>query len=99
MSSCHTGCRLKPCALGAAIAILWALTLLLISLLAIFLGVGFPWLGIIASLYVGFSLTIGGIIIGLVWALIDGFITGVVLAWLYNWLSGCCHAKSEVSDH
>ena len=36
------------------------------------------------SLYPGYSVTVGGSLIGLVYGLIDGYICGYVIAWLYN---------------
>ena len=66
---------------------------------ALCFGVGVPWLGIIASIYVGFNLSFIGIIIGLVWAIIDGFVVGIILAWSYNAFSCCgCPMKSRKSD-
>lgn len=86
---------LKPCSLGAAFAVLWALSLLFLSFLGLVCGVGIPILGILASLYIGFNLTSLGILIGVCWALVDGFVGGVILAWLYNCFAGCCSAKPE----
>ncbi len=39
---------------------------------------------LIARLYRGYSLSMGGSVIGLFWALADGLIAGAVFAWLYN---------------
>ena len=38
----------------------------------------------IGRIYFGYSLTPAGSFIGLIWALIDGCIGGVIFAWLYN---------------
>jgi hypothetical protein len=43
-----------------------------------------PMLG---DLYRGYTLTPLGSLIGLTWALADGFIGGAIFAWLYNKLS------------
>jgi len=43
---------------------------------------------IIGKIYRGFSITPLGSFIGLGWALADGFVGGLVFAWLYNALSG-----------
>jgi hypothetical protein len=43
---------------------------------------------IIGKIYRGFSITPLGSLIGLGWALADGFIGGLVFAWLYNFLGG-----------
>ena len=42
----------------------------------------------IGRIYRGYSLSATGSFIGLIWALIDGFVTGAVFAWLYNLIVG-----------
>ncbi len=42
---------------------------------------------LIGEIYRGFSITPLGSLIGLGWALVDGFVGGLVFAWLYNILS------------
>ena len=39
------------------------------------------WIG---QFYLGFNISPLGSVIGLVWGLVDGFIGGAILAWLYN---------------
>ena len=41
---------------------------------------------LIGRLYRGYSISPTGSVIGLVWALLDGFVGGAVFAWLYNWI-------------
>lgn len=41
----------------------------------------------IGKIYRGFSITPLGSLIGLGWALVDGFIGGLIFAWLYNQIS------------
>ena len=41
----------------------------------------------VGRIYRGYSLTPVGSLIGLVWALADGFVGGLVFAWLYNRLA------------
>lgn len=38
----------------------------------------------VGKVYRGYTITPLGSFIGLAWGLVDGFITGVVFAWLYN---------------
>ena len=45
-------------------------------------------LGVISHMYRGFTATPMGTVIGLVWALADGFFGGLIFAWLYNLLCG-----------
>ena len=42
---------------------------------------------IIGRVYLGFSISPVGSIIGLVWAFVDGLIGGAIFAWLYNRIS------------
>lgn len=44
--------------------------------------------GMLGEIYRGFSITPLGSIIGLGYALVDGFFGGLVFAWLYNLLAG-----------
>ena len=41
---------------------------------------------LIGRLYRGYSISPTGSVIGLLWALLDGFVGGAVFAWLYNWI-------------
>lgn len=43
---------------------------------------------LIARLYRGYTISPLGSVIGLVWALADGFLGGLIFAWLYNLLAG-----------
>ena len=38
----------------------------------------------IASFYLGYGASIPGAIVGALWAVIDGFCAGYVIAWIYN---------------
>jgi len=46
---------------------------------------------LIGRLYRGYSISPTGSVIGLLWALLDGFVGGAIFAWLYNRIAG----KSE----
>ena len=41
---------------------------------------------LIGHLYRGYSISPMGSVIGLLWALVDGFVGGAIFAWLYNWI-------------
>ncbi len=45
-------------------------------------GVGV--VAVLSSLYIGYSPSIVGAVAGAVWAFVDGFAAGVVVAYLYN---------------
>ncbi|HUJ88237.1 MAG TPA: bacteriophage holin [Burkholderiales bacterium] len=42
---------------------------------------------LIGRLYRGYTISPAGSVIGLLWALADGFVGGLVFAWLYNLLA------------
>lgn len=76
---------------GAAIAILWGLIVFLIALAnLIFPGYGVAFLNMVDSIYPGYVVgrwAFGGVLVGTAYAALDGFIGGIVFAWLYNKLS------------
>lgn len=68
-------------------AILWSAAILLVGLAnIIWPSYGNAFLQLVASIYPGFhaSQSIGDVIVGALYALIDGAIAGLVFAWLYN---------------
>lgn len=69
---------------GLALAVTSAVFTVLLGIMASFFGWGVELAGMLASLYIGFSPTFVGTIAGAVWAFVDGFVAGVMIAWLYN---------------
>jgi len=78
--------KCSPIALGVAIGVLWAFYVLICGITAMF-GWGVALVDVLSSLYIGYSPSIPGAIIGAVWGFIDGYIAGVVIAWIYNKLA------------
>ncbi|MBT3350130.1 MAG: bacteriophage holin [Nitrospinaceae bacterium] len=78
--------RLDPLRLGLAFGILWAFGVAFLACMARLFGWGVPVVEIIASVYIGFSITWAGLLAGVLWGLADGFIGGFLIAWLYNLL-------------
>ena len=76
-----TKCR--PVALGIGIGALWAFYVFFIGITAMF-GWGNALVGALASLYIGYNASIAGAIVGAIWGFADGFIAGLVIAWIYN---------------
>ncbi|MDE2001266.1 MAG: bacteriophage holin [Patescibacteria group bacterium] len=77
--------KCQPVALGVAIGSLWALYVFLLVPAALwFGGWGAGLVAPLASLYLGYGLSLGGAVIGALWAFGDGFLAGVVIAWIYN---------------
>ncbi len=75
--------KCQPIALGVAIGVLWAFYVSCLAIVAMF-GWGTALVESLASLYIGYEASLIGALIGAVWAFVDGFIAGVVIAWVYN---------------
>ena len=75
--------RLQPFAFGIAIGVVWAVGVLLGGLVAM-IGYGAVFVNALGTVYIGYSASIGGAIIGGIWALVDGFVAGALIAWVYN---------------
>jgi len=76
--------KLSVKGLALSIGILWAIGIFLMGIAATVSGWGDSLVNLISSLYVGYSASLAGSIIGAIWALIDGLICGALIAWLYN---------------
>lgn len=71
-------------ALGLGIGILFAAYVFMLGLTALWFDWGTELVKILSSLYIGYNATFLGSVIGGIWAFVDGFIAGVVIAWVYN---------------
>ncbi len=69
---------------GLALGITSAIMVFLLGVMASLFGWGVPVAQVLSSLYIGFGPTFVGAIAGAVWAFVDGFIFGVLIAWFYN---------------
>ncbi len=76
--------KLDVPALGLAFGVICGLATLLLGLTASWFGYGTKFVDLIGSVYIGYDATLLGSVIGGAWALLDGLIAGVVIAWLYN---------------
>jgi len=83
--------KLNLKALTLTAGILWALAVFLVGVLnLIWSGYGVAFLQLIASIYPGYHATssVGDLIVGTLYALVDGAICGLVFGWLYNLFVG-----------
>ncbi len=79
--------RLNILAMGISMALFWGAAMFLVALAnLIWSGYGQTFLEVIASVYPGYQATasFGQVIVGTLYALLDGAICGLVFAWLYN---------------
>lgn len=82
---------LKSLALAAGI--LWALAVLFVGFLnLLWPPYGKAFLDVVSSVYPGYKVTgsLGSVIVGTLYVLLDGLISGAIFAWLYN-----CFARAS----
>ncbi len=80
--------KLHSVKFGLAIAIVWSVVTFIMALTSMYLGWCDQMQEVLSSIYIGYMPTWTGAFIGLVWAFIDAFIGGFLVAWLYNKLVG-----------
>lgn len=82
--------KLNPKALAITLAVLWGGCVLLVAVVnGVWPGYGGAFLNLASSIYPGFHP--GGLLAGIVgtlYAALDGAVCGLLVAWIYNKLSG-----------
>ena len=78
--------KLHALKFGIATAICWGTGVLMLGLMVKFMNWGAPFLRILSSIYLGYAESLSGIIVGTLWALVDGFCAGFFVAFVYNLL-------------
>jgi hypothetical protein len=86
--------KLNVRAFALTAGLLWGLGLFCLTWWIILLDGPTGEVTLIGRLYRGYSISPVGSLVGLLWALGDGFVGGAVFAWLYNALSGMMTARS-----
>jgi len=82
--------RLSVKSLALSVGILWGGTVFLVGIVnLIWPGYGNAMLELASSIYPGYHIGgFGSVIVGALYAFLDGAIGGAILAWLYNALLG-----------
>lgn len=70
--------------LGAAVGITGALYALFLGLISMWWNWGSDLVFTLGSYYIGYAPTLAGTLVGTLWLLVDGFIAGVLIAFIYN---------------
>lgn len=83
------GCKLSAVGLGMACGLLWGLSILAMGLIDYAYAYGHAFVTTVGSLYLVYEPTIRGSFLGGIIAFFNAFITGFLIAWLYN-LFNCC---------
>ena len=85
--------KLNVKAMTIAVALIWGVAVLLVGLAnLVWEGYGQMFLDCVASVYPGYKATagIGDVIVGTLYALLDGAIAGLIFALLYNLFATRC---------
>lgn len=76
--------KLDVKALALAGGIAWGIAIFLLTVWFLILGYEGLLLAKLSRVYWGYSVSLGGAFVGLVWGFVDGLIGGALIAWLYN---------------
>lgn len=76
--------NLNPRKLALSLGIICAICAFLLGLTSMLWGWGGAIVVVFSSLYLGYDSTLLGAITGGIWAFVDGFIGGWLIAWVYN---------------
>lgn len=83
--------KLRVRAFGLATGVVAGLFVFILTLVSLWFGRG-ETIDALVVPFPGFSRSVGGAIMGLIWGFVDGFIGGALLAWLYNRFVGTIFA-------
>ena len=70
--------------LGVSVATTWGFTIVVVGLIAHFTGVGASFMQSVDSLYPGQGTGPRGILIALIFGILQGYVTGALIAFIYN---------------
>lgn len=87
--------KLNVKAFALTCGLVWSLGLFIFTWWLIVLDGATGEMTLIGRLYRGYSISPTGSIIGLIWAFIDGLITGAIFAWFYNLITARISSKKE----
>ena len=87
--------KLNIKAFALTCGILWALTMLLMTVFMVLRNDMCSFMDNFSSIYYGYTVSWSGAVIGTVWGFIDGLIGGAVFAWLYNKLCGSSNSPQS----
>lgn len=82
--------RLSAVAFGISLGILSALIMAILAWVSMHGAYGADVIKQWGSVYPGYEASIKGGFIGLAWGFLEGFIFGLIWAWLYNLCLCCC---------
>jgi hypothetical protein len=87
--------RLNIKAFAFASGLFWGVSVFLLTWWLIALEGATGEATMLGRIYKGYSISPGGSLIGLGWALVDGCIAGAIFAWLYNFMLARIRGSEE----
>jgi len=77
--------KLKPLALGIALGVVWGGALFVTTLVSLYTDYGRLFLeSLPQSIYPGYTISLTGSVLGLIYGFLDGLVGGALLGWIYN---------------
>ena len=76
--------KLNPRAFALSAGIIWGLSVFIATIWLLIIGSAGSTLALLHKFYLGYSISVLGAFIGLIWGFIDGLIIGFAFAWIYN---------------
>ncbi len=80
--------KLNVRALALTSGIMWGAGVFLATLWLLAMGYDGQLISKLDHFYFGYTFSVGGAFVGLVWGFVDGLACGAIFAWLYNRLAG-----------
>jgi hypothetical protein len=80
--------RLNLKALSLTCGILWAVVLFLLTLISLGTGYAEAFLRVVASIYPGYSVSGVGVLLALIYGFVDGAVGALIFGWVYNLFVG-----------
>lgn len=81
--------KLNILAFGLACGLIWGVGVFVLAWWVMAFEGATGDLLVLGHIYRGFNISPLGSLIGLAWGLCDGFISGLILAAVYNWFASC----------
>ncbi len=87
--------RMSPLGLGLSLGVIWGLSIFLMGLAAYYYAYGYAFVTALGSIYIGYAPSFMGSVWGGIIGFVDAFITGFLIAWLYNKFQGYCNCGKK----
>ena len=82
--------RLSACAFGISLGIITGISMMFFAWSSWMWGYGTSMIDQWGSVFPGVAASLKGGFVGLAWGFLEGYILGIVWAWIYNMCLCCC---------